>query len=191
MIELATRNLIAGTGHLTWALIIFLEIAFGVVAGNQTARLFATPLPAVSPIPLPFWTQLVALLIVPLAFTVRFNARPRDAGWIIATCALGFGASRLGAALLAWEFSGFLGAFAACAASNFFARYTDRPATVFFAPALLLLVPGSIGFGSVSSFLQKNILSGLEAAFTMVMVAMSIVIGLLAAYAVVPPRRLL
>jgi uncharacterized membrane protein YjjB (DUF3815 family) len=191
MKELAMRHLVTGTVRVAWASLLFLEIAFGVALGSQVTKLFDSPLPRIDPVVLPFWTVWVALLIAPVAFAVRFNARPKDIGWISIGCIVGFGGSRLGAGILSWEFGGFLGAFYACATSNLIARLTNRPSTVVLAPSLLLLVPGSIGFVSVSSFLEKNILTGIQAGFSMVMVAMSIVIGLLLANALVPARKIL
>ncbi|HXG67671.1 MAG TPA: threonine/serine exporter family protein [Blastocatellia bacterium] len=191
MIELAMRNLVAGTVRLTWAALIFLEITFGVAFSSQAQKLFPGGLPPVSPVPLPFWAEAVALLIAPLALSVKFNARMQDIGWIIAACVVSFYGSRLGAALFGWEFGGFVGAFCAGAASNIFARVKNLPRAVVLTPALLLLVPGSIGFVSVSNFLSRNVLSGVEAAFNMVLVAMSIVIGLLLSHTVVPSRKAL
>lgn len=191
MKELAMRHLVAGTVRVAWASLVFMEIAFGVALGSQVTKLFEGPLPRIEPVALPLWTIWVALIIAPVAFAVRFNARPKDIGWISLGCIVGFGGSRLGAGILSWEFGGFVGAFYACATSNLIARLTNRPSTVVLAPSLLLLVPGSIGFVSVSSFLEKNILTGIQAGFSMIMVAMSIVIGLLLANALVPARKIL
>ncbi|MEW6128412.1 MAG: threonine/serine exporter family protein [Acidobacteriota bacterium] len=189
MKELATRNLVAGTVRVAWAGLLFLEVAFGFAVGTQVNKLFAMPLPEIDPAGLPNWTEWLALLIAPFALSVRFQARPKDFGWIMIGCIISFGGARLGASYFAWEYSGFIGAFFACAVSNLIARFKNFPAAIVLSPALLLLVPGSIGFVSVSNFLEKNILSGVAAAFSMVMVAMSIVIGLLLANAIVPARK--
>jgi uncharacterized membrane protein YjjP (DUF1212 family) len=191
MKDLAMRNLVAGTARIAWAGLLFLEVAFGFAVGTQVNKLFATPLPEIDPVGLPVWTEWLALLIAPFALSVRFQARPKDIGWIVIGCVLSFAGARLGASYFAWEYSGFFGAFFACAASNIIARFRNFPSAIVQSPALLLLVPGSIGFVSVSNFLEKNILNGVSAAFSMVMVAMSIVIGLLLANAIVPSRKTL
>jgi uncharacterized membrane protein YjjP (DUF1212 family) len=189
MIELATRNLVAGTARLAWVVLIFLEITFGIVLGLQTQRLFGANVINAVPVALPLWTEYLALLVAPLAFSVRFFARPRDIPWIVVACIVSYGGSRLGAYLFDPTLGGFVGAFCASAAANLFARITGRPAAVLLAPAILILVPGSIGFGSVSSFLERNVVSGVEAAFDMVLVAMSIVIGYLIGKAIVPSSK--
>jgi uncharacterized membrane protein YjjB (DUF3815 family) len=56
-------------------------------------------------------------------------------------------------------------------------------------PAVLLLVPGSLGFAGMSELLGKNTLSGVETLFAMFVVAIAIVAGLLVSAAIVPPRR--
>jgi uncharacterized membrane protein YjjB (DUF3815 family) len=56
-------------------------------------------------------------------------------------------------------------------------------------PAVLLLVPGSMGFRGVSALLGRDTLSGVGTLFEMFVVAIAIVAGLLVANAVVSPRR--
>jgi uncharacterized membrane protein YjjB (DUF3815 family) len=53
----------------------------------------------------------------------------------------------------------------------------------------LLLVPGSIGFRSLSSLLDREVVTGMETAFTMVLIAAGLVAGLLLANVVTPIRR--
>lgn len=189
MKDLATRNLVAGTVRIAWAGLLFLEVAFGFAVGTQVNKLFTASLPVIDPFGLPVWTEWLALLIAPFALSIRFQARLKDIGWITIGCVISFAGARLGASYFAWEYSGFIGAFFACAASNIIARIKNFPSAIVLSPALLLLVPGSIGFISVSNFLEKNILTGVEAAFSMVMVAMSIVIGMLVANAIIPSRK--
>ena len=57
-------------------------------------------------------------------------------------------------------------------------------------PGILLLVPGSIGYLSVSSLMQRNTVAGIDTAFTMVLTAVSLVAGLLIASILAPePKR--
>jgi uncharacterized membrane protein YjjB (DUF3815 family) len=99
--------------------------------------------------------------------------------------------TRLGARLLGPELGAFAGALLLGLASNAFARALDRPAAVPLVPGLILLVPGSIGLRSVFSLLENDIVSGVEAAFKMVLVSTALVAGLLFANIALPPRRAL
>ena len=57
-------------------------------------------------------------------------------------------------------------------------------------PGILLLVPGSIGYLSMSSLMQRNTVAGIDTAFTMVLTAVSLVAGLLIAGILAPePKR--
>ena len=56
-------------------------------------------------------------------------------------------------------------------------------------PGVLLLVPGSIGYQSLTSLLDQNVVVGVRAGFTMILIAVAIAAGLLAANVIVPPRR--
>lgn len=190
LIELATRHLAAGTARLAGALVTFLSIGFGVALGRR----LGAELPALVHLPdgpLPAWALPAALVAVPLAFMVLLSARRRDAPWMVASGVLAYTAAGAGMSLLDPDLGAFVGAFAVAAGSNLLARHTARPALVTLVPGILLLVPGSIGFRSVASFLSHDVLSGVEAAFRMGMVAVSLVAGLLVAHAVVPPRRAL
>lgn len=65
-----------------------------------------------------------------------------------------------------------------------------RPATNQLTPGVLRPVRGSIGWQSVASFLVQDTLGGVRLAFSMALVASSLVAGMLIASADVPSRRL-
>ena len=56
-------------------------------------------------------------------------------------------------------------------------------------PGLLILVPGTVGFGSLSKFLESDVVSGVATAFKMALIAVALVTGLLLSNVVFPPRR--
>ena len=190
MTELATRHLTSGTTRLFGALGTLLGMGFGVgigrvLGGFVPLRVEPLPLPPIAP---PWGALGLALILAPLAFLVLFRAQPRDAGRVVFGGALAFLGARCGAALFGPELGVCLGALALGAAANLDAIRTGRPASVMLVPGIMLLVPGSIGFESVSSFLAQDALTGLEAAFRMALVAMALVSGLLAANVAVRPR---
>jgi uncharacterized membrane protein YjjB (DUF3815 family) len=190
MTELSTRNLVSGTARLSGAFMIFIGIAFGVALGNNVGgQLFGAPM-AIDPVTLPGWTNLVALFVAPLAFGVLFQAHPDDAPWIVVAGVLAFFGSRLGALAFGAELGVFVGALTVGVTSNILARLRDRPTTITLVPGLLILVPGSIGYRSLSSLLDREVVLGVETAFRMILIAMALVAGLLASNVVAPPRRL-
>jgi uncharacterized membrane protein YjjB (DUF3815 family) len=55
-------------------------------------------------------------------------------------------------------------------------------------PGLLILVPGTIGFRSFASLIDRDVITGVDTLFTMLLVAISLVAGLLLSNVLVPPR---
>jgi uncharacterized membrane protein YjjP (DUF1212 family) len=186
--ELATRNLIAGTARLMSAVIVLLELVVGVALGERLAEVIVHVHRAV-PVPLPEWAYGIALLVASASLAVAVQAQLRAFGWIIGACVVGYAGSRAGGVWLDGQMGVLVGAFALGVLSNAFARWLDRPAQVIQVPAVLLLVPGSMGFRGMSSLLDKDTLTGVETLFAMFVVAIAIVAGLLAANAVVSPQR--
>lgn len=192
--ELATRHLVSGTARLTGALGTFLALGFGVAFGLRLGMLStgaAVALQVAAPAhALPSWTLYLALVVAPLALAVLLRADARDALPIIVTGVLAFFAARLGVRVLGPELGPFLGAFAVGLCGNVYSRLWQRPASIPIVPGLLLLVPGSLGFASVSSLLERETLSGVESAFRTTFGAVSLVVGLLCASVLFPPRPL-
>jgi uncharacterized membrane protein YjjB (DUF3815 family) len=190
MTELATRHLVSGTARLSGAFITLFAMAFGVALGTRLGGELFGAAPAVAPVGLPDWTSYVALVMAPLCFTVILRAEPRDAPWIILAGALGVGGGRLGAQLFGLELGMFVGSLTVGIAGSVYGRLADRPIAVVTVPGILLLVPGSIGFRSLTSLMERQVVAGVETAFTMVITAMALVAGLLIANVVAPERRL-
>ncbi|HWC76721.1 MAG TPA: threonine/serine exporter family protein [Blastocatellia bacterium] len=190
MTELATRELVSGTARLMGAVVIFLEIGFGVALGWQARRLLHVPL-ALTPSQLPEWTLAVALVISALSLSVLLRAQVRDFVWILLAGAIGVVGFRSGAFLLGPELGSFLGALLVGMTGNLYARTLNRPSAVPTVPGIMLLVPGSIGFGSLSRFIERDVVSAVETAFHLSLVAVALVTGLMLANLLSPPRRAL
>jgi uncharacterized membrane protein YjjB (DUF3815 family) len=123
--------------------------------------------------------------------SVLFRARPRDWGWIGLTGTLAYVGSRLGSEVLGTQLGAFVGALTVGLVTNLLARVRNRPAVITLVPAIMVLVPGSIGFRSMESLLARDVLAGVDTAFSMLMVAVALVAGLLFANALVQPRKAL
>ncbi len=188
--ELANRQLTAGTSRLASAFMTFIGIGFGVALGSTVAVALLGSPRSVPATPMAPWLNWIALLASSAAFTILLRADRRDFPWIAAAGALGFGATRLGSQLIGAELGVFVGALALGFGSNAFNRLTDRPAAVVLVPGLLTLVPGSIGFRSVTALLENQVVTGIDAAFSMMLTAVSLVAGLLVAKAIFSERPL-
>lgn len=187
--EVATGNLVAGSARLVDAVMILMMLAFGVALGRQVAMQFTSAFRESLSIPMAAWTEWVALLAVPLAYLVLFQARKRDFGWILLASIVAFVSSRLGAAWLGPELGAGLGAMALGIAANLFGRRTRLPNQIMELPGLLLLVPGSIGFRGLAFLTMGETEVGVQTAFRMVFLAVALVMGLSLANALVRPRK--
>lgn len=189
MSELAARHLVAGAARLAGALIVFLTLGFGVAVGGALGvRLYGETV-ASQPLALDEWAIWPALVIAAVSLMIQFQAHPRQLGWILLAGILAIFGVRVGAAFLGPELGAFVGALLVGLAGNAAARWRRIPASVVQLPGLLLLVPGSIGLRSIGALVARDTLTGIQTAFTVGMVAISLVTGLLVANVIVPSRR--
>jgi uncharacterized membrane protein YjjP (DUF1212 family) len=189
--ELATRNLVSGSARLTAAGMTFLQIAFGVALAMKLDQRLFGPLPEFAPTALAPWTLYVALLFAGLGLALLFRAPWHLVPWVVGIGVISFWGARIGAHMLGPELGGAVGAFAVGVAGNSYARLKNRPAVVLIVPGILLLVPGSLGFRTLSFMLHHDALTGISTGFSTMLAAVSIVAGLLMANLAVSPRRAL
>lgn len=194
MSELALDHLAAGTARFLGSMMTLIALLFGAALGVQLGALFPDTVSlaelAAERSEMPPWTLYAALAIAPPCFGVLFRALPRDLPWILTSCVLAFVGARVGADLLGNGFEAALGGLLVGLASNLYARTLNRPAATTLLPGILLLVPGSIGFKSLFNLLERDVITGIETAFQVATVGMSIVGGLFVANVIIRPRRL-
>lgn len=189
--ELATRNLASGTARLMGALTILMSLGFGVAIGFGLMELLPIQSPLAPSQSAPLWILVATVLVTAAALTVLFQARAKDMPFIMAAALVAYFGSRYGS----WQFNPYLGvalgSFAVAIGSNLLARWRNQPSAVTMLPGLILLVPGSLGFRSLQSLLDHDVVTAVEGGFSMLMIAVSIVAGIFVAAAVVPPRKAL
>lgn len=189
--EIATGHLVSGTARMTGAFATLLKLAFGSLVGSQiVARLHLLPLEART-VPMPEWIQWPSLLLSALSFAMLFRARLVDYPVAMAAAILSYLISRFGTEQLGPEFGVFLAGFCINVLSNAYARTANRPGALVRLPGLILLVPGTVGFRSLSFVFEKDVFLGLDTAVSMLLIVVSLVAGLLFANTVVQPRRAL
>jgi uncharacterized membrane protein YjjB (DUF3815 family) len=135
----------------------------------------------------PAWVRVLSPLAAGLALTHLFNARRRDAGWIMLTCVVTSLAAYAGGEWLGSTAGAFVGAFTATAVSGIAARWLRLPFAVLQQPATVLLVPGTIGFLSFGSLVDQNVNRAIQTGFQMLVVALTLSIGALLARVALRP----
>jgi uncharacterized membrane protein YjjP (DUF1212 family) len=187
--EIATQNLTSGTSRLVGGVMILLKLTFGVFIGHKFSTWFH-----MSPINfefdmIPRWLPLLTLPVTALMAMVIFKADRSDWGWVTVAGMFGYFCSKFGAHYLGPELGMFFGGVCVGAMSNVFARLKNRPSSIFQFPGIILLVPGSVGYRSFNFLFERNMVGGLDTAFTMVSIAMALVVGLFFGNILVKPRR--
>ena len=188
---LATRNLVSGTARLAGAATSFLAIGFGLALGAKLAPLAGGRVLTLPASTLPGWTEALALVLSPVAFTIGFRAQPRDGIVIFIAGALAYEIARIGSHLGGPELGMLLAAFATGLVGNGYARIFKRPAAVPIVPALLFLVPGTLGVRGVSSVVARDVIPGVALLISLLVLAGALAAGLLFANLVLPPRKTL
>ena len=178
--ELAHGHLLSGTARFGGALMTFLQIGFGVALGNKMAAWLGGG-GLEQPESLPLWVLPFNLLVAALAMTVLFRARPRELPVIALAATVSFTSSRLATLAFGPEIGILLGAWLLGVVGHLLARWRNEPSAVAIIPGMLLLLPGGLGFSSLSSLLVNDVVSGIQAGFTMLLIALSLVTGLMLA----------
>lgn len=189
MTELANRHLSSGVSRLAEAAVVFLSLAVGVALAWSLWSGLRAANPAGGDVGAPI--RILAVFVAPAAFLVLFQARPSD--WLRA-CAvawLGYAAADFAHDAGGAEWGAFSGAAAVGLLANLDARWRNRPALILQMPAMVMLVPGSLGYLSTTAFIDKKGIQGIETAFSMAIVAAALAGGLIVANALIPPRRYL
>jgi len=191
--EVSSGHLVSGMARLGGATATLLKLTFGTVAATQVcaalgivARDFTLP-------PLPAWTDWPALLVAAVAFAMLFRAARRDWPAVIVAVIAGYLATRWGGEipgrLPSAPVGVFIGGLLVGALANLYARVAKRPGAVIREPGILLLVPGSVGFRSVSFLLERDTSLGMDTALLLLTLLVSLVAGLLFGELLVSPRR--
>lgn len=187
--EIATQNLTSGTSRLVGGVMILMKLTFGVFIGAKIASYFYLPPQSFEFHRIPDWVAIFTLPITAMMATVIFKADPADWKWVTLAGVFGYSCSKVATYYFGAEMGILLGGFCVGATSNIFARLKDRPSSLFQFPGIILLVPGSLGYQSFNFLFEKDVLGGLTMAFSMITLAMALVVGLFFGNILVKPRR--
>ena len=187
--ELAVGHLSSGGARLAGACVSLLTITIGVGLGWRAAESWRS-IPQLAEQLANYW-QWLAIVVAPITFAVVFKARWPQWPVISAVTIAGFVTSLLFGQEWGVEVGAFCGALVVGTGSNLYARLRDRPAMVTLTPGIIVLVPGSLGYRSLTAFLDHETLAGVDFAFGMIVVAAALVGGILTANVILPPKRIL
>lgn len=189
--ELSTRHLVSGVARFADAVTILIKLAFGTMAANELCKALGwVPSAAVLP-PIPDAAVWATLPFGAYAFAVLFRAAARDFLLVMAAAVLGYAITYFAGLRFGPEFGVFLAGATMGALSNVYARTSNRPGALVREPGIILLVPGSLGFLSVSLIAGHDVFLGINSAVSVLAILVSLVAGLLFGDMIVAPRRAL
>ncbi|WHZ17889.1 MAG: hypothetical protein OJF55_000038 [Rhodanobacteraceae bacterium] len=187
--ELTSQHLASGVARFAGAAATILKLTFGTIAAAQLCAL-AHIVPASHALPpLPSWWQWPALAVAAVAFAMLFQTARRDYPLVLSAVIVGYLVTYWSGNAMGPAFGVFIGGLVLSAGSNLYARWRHRPGALVREPGVLLLVPGSVGFRSVSDLLNNQIASGTHIAVLLVTLLISLVAGLLFGDLLIAPRR--
>jgi uncharacterized membrane protein YjjP (DUF1212 family) len=197
--ELASQQLVTGTTRFAGALVVLLKLIFGSVAGTQlVGALGWTPRQAAAT-ELSVGVEVVALLAAAFSFAILFNARRGDVPLVTASAVLGYVLTRIGGMWLGVQevqgpsFAGgvFFSSLVIAALANAYGRFHRRPGALVRVPGIMLMVPGSVGFRTIASLIERDYALGLDTGVVVLSALIALMAGLLFGSLLVPPRRYL
>lgn len=195
MTELSAKQLVSGTTRMAGGLTILLKLTFGTVLAAQLAELLGwTPMSNANQPVLPDWITWMTLLAGSFAFAVLFKSARRDVWLVMAAVWLGFFATRIAeffphASGSQYPIGVFFASLVVTAVGNAYGRWFNRPGALIRVPGIILLVPGSVGFRSFSFVFERDVLSGLDLAISVLVALIALLAGILFGNILVSARR--
>lgn len=187
--ELSSQHLVSGVARMSGALATLLKLTFGAVAAAQLCHGLGVRPPLHGLPAVPAWTEWPAVLVAAFSFAILFQAARRDWLLVMAAVVVSYLAVRFGGASFGASFGVFAGGLLIGALSNAYARWAHRPGAMVREPGIILLVPGSIGFRSVSYLLERDATLGMDTGLLLLTLLVALVAGLLFGDLAVAPRR--
>lgn len=187
--ELSTQHLASGAARMSGAIMTLLKLGFGTVAATHLCHAIGLDPMMATSAAVPDWVEWVALGFGCYAFAVLFQSANRDYPLVMASAALGYVIAYNASSASSPEFGVFLAGFAIGALSNLYARFAKRPGALIREPGIILLVPGSIGFRTLSLMFERDVFLSLDMAYTLIAILVALVAGLLFGDLLIAPRR--
>ncbi|TDR17525.1 threonine/serine ThrE exporter family protein [Marinicella litoralis] len=189
MRELSTGHLVSGSSRMAGAVTTLFLLSFGLALGYLIAQSIYGETAVHKMANVPAWFNYLALVVTALCFSVLFKARFADTFWIFLSIGLAFAGSSLIGLWMEQPFKSLGAVLLVSIAGNIYSRISSNPASVMHIPGIILLVPGSIGFNSLSAMYTNDTMTGVQAAFNAIIIAVAISVGLLVGNLIVPPKK--
>jgi uncharacterized membrane protein YjjP (DUF1212 family) len=192
MSELATQNLLSGTGRLAGVFLLLFMMVAGLVIGTQISQHLLPAHPTGTLEPLPAWFIWPAIAALGVSMLGVLQAPWRTVHVLVGGSLLAWAVFSLVSTVLGNVVGAFAGALAVASAGHFYTYLSGQPDILVKIPGLITLVPGSMGFRGIHALLEQDNIVGISLMTDMILIGAVLAIGLLLADNIAPllfPRR--
>ena len=192
MSELATQNLLSGTGRLAGAFLLLFMMVAGLVIGAQISEHLLPAQSLDTPIPVPGWVVWPAIAALGISMLGVLQVPWRSVHVLVGGSLLAWAVYSLVGSVLGNVVGAFTGALAVASAGHLYTFITGQPDILVKIPGLIALVPGSMGFRGVHALMEKDSVVGVSLVTDMILIGAVLAVGLLLADNIAPllfPRK--
>lgn len=187
MSELATQNLLAGTGRLAGVFLLLFLMGAGLAIGTEIGTHLVPEHATGAPLPLPSWIVWPAIVVLGLSMLGVLQAPWRSTHALIIGCLLTWSVFSIVNTGFGMIVGAFAGALAVGFAGHFYNALTGKPAILVKIPGIITLVPGSVGFRGLHALMEQDSATGVGLLTDMVITGAVLAVGLLLADNLGPP----
>lgn len=184
--ELATQNLLAGSGRLAGAFILMVMMGAGVAIGTSLGNSLLPAVATGTGTILPAGAVWLSVAGLGISFMGVLQAPFRSAPVVVGACLMSWSVMSAVSAHYNDIAGAFCAAFAVGFAGHLYQLVSKRPAMLFQVPGLLTLVPGSVGFRGLNALIEQDFLKGIKITTDMVLTATALAVGILLANGLSP-----
>ena len=191
MFELAYGEIISGASRVIYGTAILFLILFGVLVGIQITGIPPQNLfVANSMNGLGWWAPYLGVIIFAVGMYLFMSIRNKDMPWVILILYIAFFGQQLGNHFVGGIFGAFSGSLLMAISGTIIERRDHKtPSFVSIMPAFWILVPGSLGFISLATFVSQNYFAAITDATVVAMTIVAISLGLLLGAVITEPLK--
>ncbi len=191
MFELAYGEIISGASRVIYGTAILFLILFGVLVGVQITGIPPQSLLVANSVNgLGWWAPYLGVLIFAFGMYLFMSIRNKDMPWVILILYIAFFGQQIGNHFVGGFFGAFSGSLLMAVSGTIIERRDHKtPSFVSILPAFWILVPGSLGFISLATFVTQNYFAAVTDATLVAMTIVAISLGLLLGAVITEPLK--
>ena len=191
MFELAYGEIISGASRVIYGTAILFLILFGVLVGIQITGIAPESLFVANTMNgLGWWAPYLGVITFALGMYLLMSIRNKDMPWVILILYIAFFGQQIGNHFVGGFFGAFSGSLLMAISGTIIERRDHKtPSFVSIMPAFWILVPGSLGFMSLATFVNQHYFAALSDATVVAMTIVAISLGLLLGAVITEPLK--